>query len=158
MREKLSHFTQDKNTVLHYCPLCTGNPPITGGFPVQRVNNAVCPQHYIIMTKTCSLSDASQQPKAMKNERFCVNFAPYNTSHIFFYTSQGFGTLSAEQNYIFLTAFYMHFQKKVDDLMWISRVSCQKGPICHAYAWQIGPFWQDTLDMFLLDWPLAIRH
>ena len=39
-------------------------------------------------------------------------------------------------------------------LMWpgvilfdISRVSCQKGPTRHAYAWQIGPFWQDTLDM-----------
>ena len=27
-----------------------------------------------------------------------------------------------------------------------SRVSCQKGPTRHAYAWQIGPFWQDTLD------------
>ena len=22
-----------------------------------------------------------------------------------------------------------------------------KGPHCHAYAWQIGPFWQDTLDI-----------
>ena len=29
----------------------------------------------------------------------------------------------------------------------ISRVSCQKGHTRHAYAWQIGPFWQDTLDM-----------
>ena len=29
----------------------------------------------------------------------------------------------------------------------ILRVSCQKGPTRHAYAWQIGPFWQDTLDM-----------
>ena len=28
-----------------------------------------------------------------------------------------------------------------------SMVSYQKGPTCHAYAWQIGPFWQDTLDM-----------
>ena len=28
-----------------------------------------------------------------------------------------------------------------------SMVSCQKGPSRHAYAWQIGPFWQDTLDM-----------
>ena len=27
-----------------------------------------------------------------------------------------------------------------------SRVSCQKGPTRHACAWQIGPFWQDTLD------------
>ena len=27
-----------------------------------------------------------------------------------------------------------------------SMVSCQKGPTRHAYAWQIGPFWQDTLD------------
>ena len=25
-------------------------------------------------------------------------------------------------------------------------VSCQKGPTRHAYAWQIGPFWQDTLE------------
>ena len=23
----------------------------------------------------------------------------------------------------------------------------QKGPIRHAYAWQIGPFWQDTLEL-----------
>ena len=28
-----------------------------------------------------------------------------------------------------------------------SLVSCQKGPTCHAYAWQIGPFWQDTLEI-----------
>ena len=28
----------------------------------------------------------------------------------------------------------------------IASVSCQKGPTRHAYAWQIGPFWQDTLD------------
>ena len=26
-------------------------------------------------------------------------------------------------------------------------VSCKKGPTRHAYAWQIGPFWQDTLAM-----------
>ena len=26
-------------------------------------------------------------------------------------------------------------------------VFCQKGPICHAWAWRIGPFWQDTLDI-----------
>ena len=29
-------------------------------------------------------------------------------------------------------------------------VSCQKGPTRHAYAWQIGPFSQDTLE-FCLD-------
>ena len=29
----------------------------------------------------------------------------------------------------------------------ISRVSYQKGPICHASAWRVGPFWQDTLDV-----------
>ena len=29
----------------------------------------------------------------------------------------------------------------------ISRVSCQKGPTRHAYAWQLWPFWQDTLDI-----------
>ena len=31
----------------------------------------------------------------------------------------------------------------------ISRVSCQKGPTRHAFAWQIGPFWQDTLDIMV---------
>ena len=29
----------------------------------------------------------------------------------------------------------------------MSMVSCQKGPTRHAYAWQIGPFWQDTLEI-----------
>ena len=29
-----------------------------------------------------------------------------------------------------------------------SRVSCQKGPTRHAYAWLIGPFWQDTLELW----------
>ena len=28
-----------------------------------------------------------------------------------------------------------------------SMVSCQKGPTRHAYAWQIGPFWQETLEI-----------
>ena len=31
----------------------------------------------------------------------------------------------------------------------ISMVSCRKGPTRHAYAWQIGPFWQDALDIYL---------
>ena len=26
-------------------------------------------------------------------------------------------------------------------------VSCQKGPTRHASVWQIGPFWQDTLEI-----------
>ena len=30
---------------------------------------------------------------------------------------------------------------------YMSMVSCQKGPTRHAYAWQIGPFCQDTLDV-----------
>ena len=37
------------------------------------------------------------------------------------------------------------------------RVSCQKGPTRHAYAWQIGPFWQDTLEMKLQKTILAQR-
>ena len=41
------------------------------------------------------------------------------------------------------------FQIKVLEFNWwcIWRVSCQKGPTCHADAWQIGPFWQDTRDL-----------
>ena len=45
----------------------------------------------------------------------------------------------------------MHFLQKIlvfQLTIWSdgfsSMVSCQKGPIRHAYAWQIGPFWQDT--------------
>ena len=33
-------------------------------------------------------------------------------------------------------------------------VSCQKGPTRHAYAWQIGPFLQDTLEEELQIYPL----
>ena len=29
-----------------------------------------------------------------------------------------------------------------------SMVSCQKGPSHHAYAWQIEPFWQDTIELW----------
>ena len=37
---------------------------------------------------------------------------------------------------------------EIDDTIYhISMLSCQKGPTRHAYAWQIGPFWQDTLDI-----------
>ena len=37
-----------------------------------------------------------------------------------------------------------------------SRVSCQKGPTRHAYAWQIGAFWQDTLDILSIQ--IHITH
>ena len=35
-------------------------------------------------------------------------------------------------------------------------VSCQKGPTRHAYAWQIGPFWQDTLDIKYMGGPALL--
>ena len=38
----------------------------------------------------------------------------------------------------------------------VSGVSCQKGPIRHAYAWQIGPFWQDTLGMSCMPYLLPV--
>ena len=31
----------------------------------------------------------------------------------------------------------------------MTRVSCQKGPICHALAWRVGPFLYDTLELKL---------
>ena len=39
---------------------------------------------------------------------------------------------------------------KQDYFIYISRVSCQKGLTRYDYAWQIGPFWQDTLDLRFL--------
>ena len=53
----------------------------------------------------------------------------------------------------------------LQEVLHISRVSDQKGPTRHAYAWLIGPFWQDTLDFHPLatevtTWPhrLIIAH
>ena len=37
-------------------------------------------------------------------------------------------------------------------------VSCQKGPTRHAYAWQIGPFWQDTLVIWRDHWVLRLEQ
>ena len=34
----------------------------------------------------------------------------------------------------------------------MTMVSCQKGPTHHDYAWQIWPFWQDTLELRKLPW------
>ena len=31
------------------------------------------------------------------------------------------------------------------EYIYITRVSCQKGPTCHADAWQIGPFWEEDI-------------
>ena len=39
----------------------------------------------------------------------------------------------------------------------MSMVSCQKSPTGHAYAWRIGPFWQDTLDVEN-DWSATTWH
>ena len=44
----------------------------------------------------------------------------------------------------FLLYVFMNMHGHIE---YVSRVSCQKGPTHHAYAWQIGPFWQDTLDL-----------
>ena len=43
------------------------------------------------------------------------------------------------QNHVFFIKTYHGYYRTIC----ISRVSCQKGPTRHAYAWQIGPFWQD---------------
>ena len=50
-------------------------------------------------------------------------------------------------NSLSVTSVHTHVEgwKAVTDIL---MVSCQKGPTCHAYPWQIGPFWQDTLNMF----------
>ena len=43
----------------------------------------------------------------------------------------------------------------------ISRVSSQKGPTRQTYACQIGPFWQDTLDINIMPefcWSLSILY
>ena len=37
-------------------------------------------------------------------------------------------------------------------------VSCQKGPTRHAHAWQIGPFWQDTLDVYWYSGQFKLPH
>ena len=52
-----------------------------------------------------------------------------------------------------------HAQQNRVHIYYFSRVSCQKGPTRHAYAWQIGPFWQDALDLWGIygTWEFTIR-
>ena len=47
---------------------------------------------------------------------------------------------------------YMTKNSRKKDKIYISMVSYQKGPTRHAYAWQIGPFWQDILNILLKLW------
>ena len=48
-----------------------------------------------------------------------------------------------------------HMPRTPQPLQHISMVSGQKGPTRHAYAWQIGPFWRDTLDFRCLPGDVA---
>ena len=61
-------------------------------------------------------------------------------------------SLTWESPYLGKTAFILRWGPAYPSTQWIlsdiSRVSCKKGPTRHAYAWQIGPFSQDTLDIF----------
>ena len=50
--------------------------------------------------------------------------------------------MKSESFYKYSQTWYRYFN---------STVSCQKGPTRHAYAWQIGPFWQDTLELFCVE-------
>ena len=42
---------------------------------------------------------------------------------------------------------FFNWMEQINLFTQILMVSYQKGPIRQAYAWQIGPFWQDTLAM-----------
>ena len=44
---------------------------------------------------------------------------------------------------------YQHLTEYILTDLNKSMVSCQKGPIRHAYPWQIGPFWQDTIELYI---------
>ena len=56
-------------------------------------------------------------------------------------------TLSYNWNVVYNNPRLGRVKHADDRRLYISMVSCPKGPTRHAYAWQIGPFWQDTLDM-----------
>ena len=61
----------------------------------------------------------------------------------------------ADQSHILLPRPYATLMQGMDED--ISRVSCQKGPICHA--WRVGPFWQDTIDIsaVILQYPGILK-
>ena len=42
---------------------------------------------------------------------------------------------------------YYSLYSSFNSILKRSMVACQKGPTRHAYAWPIGPFWQDTLEI-----------
>ena len=66
----------------------------------------------------------------------CISASYYCSIH-------GIANLSCEISILAVTPRTVHCRYYTH----ISRISCQKGPTRHAYAWQIGPFWQDTLDI-----------
>ena len=66
-------------------------------------------------------------------------------------------TTFGDISYLDITIWF-EFQIPILYVSYMSRVSCQKGPTRHAYAWQIGPFWQDTLDVRFVFWLLRNKQ
>ena len=63
--------------------------------------------------------------------------------------------ISLLRNFCFLLSssnrfhiWWVSSQLSCNGICQISMVSCQKGPTRHAYSWQIGPFWQDTINIW----------
>ena len=77
----------------------------------------------------------------------------YLSIHLWWYYTISVSPLYAVLSHVFVdrcTAFFkLHCFVHIDGILpkGLSMVSCQKGPIRHASALQIGPFWQDTLDI-----------
>ena len=87
---------------------------------------------YIYNSIVIAPTDLWNRPAHIHNSITCISMAERKTTVSPLLTQ--YCSLALNHRYIFFL---------------ISMVSCQKGPTRHAYAWQIGHFWQDTLDIFL---------
>ena len=141
-------------------PLCAGNSPVTGEFPVQRPVTRSFDIFFICAwingwVNNCKAGD-------LRRHRAHYDVTVMGKQ----YLESLLLPIKLQQGIQWITnhlipscpSFLSYFPNDV--MAWkrlphywpFIMVSCQKGSTRHAYAWQIGPFWQDTLVIRVIDW------
>ena len=138
--------------------ICAGNSPVIGEFPAQwpvtrsfdvffdlRLNKQLSKQSWGWLFEMLSgplwrrCNGLTEFKKSSSDQFLCHQWVGgYSHSNSSPCHISSIAVLDATSSYIGLcwSRAWLHLEKN-------SRVSCQKGTICHA--WQVGPFWQDTL-------------
>ena len=119
----------ENTSKLRVAGLCEGNSPVTGWFPAQMASNA---ENVSIWWR-------------YHGRQFCPGLNVL-ISTIFHCWDVCFHREVAQ---CMDCRRFEKFDRRLspDYIYPNSRVSCPKGPIFHAEAWRVGPFWQDTIEL-----------